>query len=121
MKKTVMIIDDQPAVRLLLSHYLGHFFNVIEKSDAYKAVEYLSGPNSLDAIIVDVMMPGLSGIEFLESAQKRFGKNLPPVMMLSGIKNTNEKLQCFKNGAKDYLVKPFNPEELMMRLNNLLK
>lgn len=121
MKKTIMIIDDQPAVRLLLSHYLGHFFNVIEESDAYKAFEYLNGPNTLDALIVDVMMPGLGGIEFLESVQKKFGKNMPPVMMLSGIKNSNEKLKCFKNGAKDYLVKPFNPEELMLRLSNLVK
>ena len=120
MKKTVMIIDDQPAVRKLLSHYLGHFYNVIEKSCASDATEFLDRGEWADVIIADVMMPEMTGIEFLEDSKKRFGKSMPPVMMLSSVENSTEKLKCFSNGAQDYLVKPFNPEELRMRLDNLL-
>ena len=120
MKKTVMIIDDQPAVRKLLSHYLGKFYNVIEKSDANEASDFLNMGNRADIIIADVMMPVMTGIEFLQASVKKFGKALPPVLMLSSIENSAEKLKCFKYGAKDYIVKPFNPEELRMRLDNLI-
>jgi CheY-like chemotaxis protein len=67
MKKTVMIIDDQPAVRKLLSHYLGKFYNVIEKADASEATDFLNTGNRADIIIADVMMPVMNGIEFLQS------------------------------------------------------
>jgi len=115
-----MIVDDQQSTRMLLAHYLGKFYNVIEKQGAKEAIEFLEHGAQTDAILVDLLMPEMNGIEFLQSSQKRFGSQMPRVMMLTSVENTTEKLKCFQFGARDYVIKPFNPEELRMRINNLL-
>jgi len=119
MKKQILIIEDQVSTRKLLSHYLGNQFQVIEMENALDAIRWLSEGNFPNAIISDIIMPDSSGLEFLTQIKDTDQKNIP-VLMLSGVENSTEKLKCFKLGAKDYMVKPFNPEELMLRLNNLV-
>jgi DNA-binding response OmpR family regulator len=119
MKKTLMIIDDQKSTRLLLSHFLGRYFNVIEKSSALEALHSIED-SSIDAIIMDVLMPEMTGIDFLRTYQKAKPESMLPVLMLSSVENSSEKLKCFHYGARDYVVKPFNPEELLVRIKNLL-
>jgi DNA-binding response OmpR family regulator len=121
MNKTIIVLDDQPSVRRLLSQYLGQYYNVIELADANEAISLLDGGYKIDAIIADVFMPEMSGQDFLEKSRKKFGKNMPPVMMLSSSDSYSEKSKSFKQGAQDYMLKPFHPEELRMRLNHVIE
>ena len=118
-KQTILIIDDQPSTRLLLSHYLSNFYHVIEKSGARDALDYLSKGLSTDVIISDILMPEMSGIEFLNAYQQQQNHN-SPVIVLSSVENSAERLKCFKHGARDFVTKPFNPEELYVRIKNVL-
>jgi signal transduction histidine kinase len=120
MRKTIMIIDDQRSVRKLLEHYLSRFFNVIEHSSAIDALAFLEEGGQVDAIIADILMPKVSGIEFLKIARSKFGEKLPPVIMLSCRDDHMERINSIVHGAQDYMHKPFNPEELKLRLNNAI-
>ena len=120
MKRQILIIEDQKSTRKLLGHYLGNFFEVIEKENASDAINWLKEGNQPSAIVADIIMPDINGVEFLRIFQSS-NSNQIPVLMLSSVENSNEKIKCFNLGAKDYLVKPFNPEELVFRLNNLIK
>ena len=121
MKKTVMIIDDQPMVIKMLSQFLSPTYNVIGKQDARDAVTYFAEGHNADAVISDIMMPAMNGTEFLEATEQLMGDMMPPVMMVSSVEQSSERLKCFKHGAKDYMVKPFNPEELLIRLGYMIK
>jgi DNA-binding response OmpR family regulator len=120
MKKQLLIIDDQAATRKLLGHYLGNAYDVITMDSMLAAISWLDQGNEPDAIVADIIMTEMSGIEFLSYLHSN-GRSMPPVMMLSGVENSSEKLKCFNLGVRDYLVKPFNPEELRMRILNLIK
>jgi two-component system chemotaxis response regulator CheY len=119
MKKTILIIDDQQSTRLLLSYYLGNYYNVIERPGAREALDLLDKGVRPDAIISDILMPEMTGIDFLKVYQQKGIQKLP-VIMLSSVENSSEKLKCFQFGARDYMMKPFNPEELRARLSNAL-
>jgi len=115
-----MIIDDQPSTRLLLSHFLGNYYTIVEKAGAKEALESLNEGLSADLIISDILMPDMSGIEFLTAYQKQSHLKSTPVIVLSSVENSAERLKCFKYGARDFVIKPFNPEELHVRIKNLL-
>jgi DNA-binding response OmpR family regulator len=120
MKKQILIIEDQLSTRKLLGHYLGSFFQVVVKDSAIEAINWLNEGNKPEAIVTDIIMPDLNGVEFLKQIRGSEQKNIP-VIILSSVETSNEKMKCFNLGAKDYVVKPFNPEELRARLNNLIK
>lgn len=115
-----MIIEDQQSTRKLLSHFLASSYTIIEKSNAKEALHSFLEGVKVDAIISDVLMPEMTGIEFLRQYQNQFIEKTPPIIMLSSVENSTEKLKCFQLGARDYVTKPFNPEELKIRLNNIL-
>ena len=119
-KKTILIIDDQPSTRLLLAHYLGSYYNVVQKAGAKDALEFLSNGPETDVIISDILMPDMTGIEFLSVYQKQRHLKISPVIVLSSVENSAERLKCFKYGARDFVTKPFNPEELHVRIKNVL-
>jgi two-component system chemotaxis response regulator CheY len=119
MKKTVMIIEDQQSTRKLLKHFLGNAYNVIEKANGKEALDSIADGAEVDAVITDVLMPEMTGIDFLRNYKKQFTGKIPPVIMLSSVENSTEKLKCFQLGARDYVTKPFNPEELKIRLGNV--
>ena len=119
-KKTILIIDDQPSTRLMLSHFLGNYYNVVEKSGAKDALAYLECSTDPDVIISDLLMPDMSGIEFLNHYQQQQHLKTSPVIVLSSVENSAERLKCFKHGARDFVTKPFNPEELYVRIKNVL-
>ena len=120
MKNQILIIEDQLSTRKLLSHYLGNFYDVIEKENSAEALKWLRKGNMPKAIVADILMPEMTGIEFL-SELKNLDFLVPPVIMLSSVENSLEKMKCFNLGARDYMVKPFNPEELLVRLNISIK
>ncbi len=114
----ILIVDDDERIRQLLMRYLQeHGFLAVAASSAKEADEILAR-FVFDALVVDIMMPGETGLSFT----KRFKeKNDLPVLMLTALGETEDKITGFENGADDYLSKPFEPRELVMRLQAILR
>lgn len=120
MKKTILVIDDEMSIRMLLENFLSKTYTVVTRNDGQEGLQYLEEGNMPDLIVADIQMPNLDGYEFIKNVRASgFFKNIP-VIMLSGIESSNERVKCLKLGADDYLVKPFNPEELSIRIDNLI-
>ena len=113
-------MDDEMSIRMLLENFLSKTYNVITCNDGQEGLKYLEQGNLPDLIVADIQMPNLDGYEFIQNVRASgFFKDIP-MIMLSGIESSNERVKCLKLGADDYLVKPFNPEELAIRIENLL-
>lgn len=114
----ILVIDDDERIRELLKVYLkSNNFRVTTAGDtveARQALKYFI----FDLIILDVMMPGENGISFAWSLQLQ---KPAPILMLSALGETNHRIEGLEVGADDYLVKPFEPKELLLRITNLLK
>jgi len=114
----ILIIDDDDRLRQLLKLFLKkNNFKVSISSNAIKAKKILN-EFVFDLIVLDVMMPGKSGIDFLNELRLKFNT---PVLLLTALDQIQDKITGFKSGADDYLTKPFDPEELLLRINNILK
>ncbi len=120
MKKNILVIDDELSIRMLLENYLSKKYEVVTKVDGQEGIKYLEEGNMPDLIVADIQMPNLDGYEFLKQLKASgFFKNIP-IIMLSGIESSQERVKFLKMGADDYIVKPFNPEELSIRIDNLI-
>ncbi|MBU3926782.1 MAG: response regulator [Bacteroidetes bacterium] len=120
MKNTILVIDDEMSIRLLLDNYLSKKFTVVTRNDGFEGLKYLEEGNMPDVIVADIQMPNMDGYEFIDEVRASgFFKHIP-MIMLSGIESSKERVKCLKSGADDYLVKPFNPEELAIRIENLI-
>ena len=84
-------------------------------------MSWLFHGNSPDLIIVDVDMPRLNGFEFLKNLRRSGFFQDIPVIVLSGIDRESVKAKCLDHGADDYLVKPFNPEEILEKIDHVLR
>lgn len=119
MNKTVLIIDDDDMLRNTLAQGLrASDFNVLTSPSAENAESVLS-KISVDAIILDRMMSGMDGLSFLKKLRDA-GNNTPTIMLtaMSGPENTIDGLS---GGADDYLTKPFQIRELILRINNITR
>jgi DNA-binding response OmpR family regulator len=111
MKKKILVIDDEQSICLLLDNFLKKNFDVVIRGDGMEALEWLEG-NLPDLIICDIQMPNLDGYGFIEKVRQRGYTKHTPVIMLSGVESSKERIKCYRLGAQDFLAKPFNPEEL---------
>ena len=108
----ILVVDDDDRLRKLLKEFLTkNNFNVSTSRNAEKAKIVLQ-EFSFDLIILDVMMPGKTGIEFLIEMNNNFST---PVLLLTALDQITDKIKGLKSGADDYLTKPFEPEELLLR------
>lgn len=120
MKKKVLVIDDELSIRMLLENFLKKTYTVITKSDGMEGLGWLEEGNVPDLIVADIQMPNLDGYEFVKNLRASGYFRHIPIIMLSGIESTSEKIKCLKLGADDYIVKPFNPEELALRIELMI-
>ena len=118
MKKTILLVDDDQRLRDLLKDYLSEKGFKIYTSEDFNEAQEILNFFIFDLIILDRMMPNGDGIELI-----KYIKDLSntPVIMLTAMGEDNNKIKGLKNGADDYMPKPFEPEELYLRINNLLK
>ena len=118
MNKTILLVDDDQRLRELLKDYLSEKnFKVYTSQDFSEAKEILDF-FLFDLIILDRMMPSGDGIDLIKYIKKE--SNIP-VIMLTAMGEDNSKIHGLKIGADDYVAKPFEPEELYLRIINLLK
>jgi len=120
LKKTLLIIDDEPAIRLILEHYFASEYEVVLTANGQEALDWLHQGNYADAIVADYEMPVLNGLDFIRELRALPAHESVPLLMLSATDETSKKIICLKAGADDYLVKPFNPEELEIRIQKVL-
>ena len=113
----ILIIDDDERLRLLLRRFLEESdFRVTDVGSAADARKMLSGI-IFDLIIVDIMMPGETGLEFLADIRK---DNKVPALFLTAMSETEHRIAGLESGADDYMSKPFEPRELVLRIRSIL-
>ena len=114
----ILVIDDDQRLRLLLKQFLEK--NGFRVSDAENTDQAKKIMKSLifDLLVIDIMMPGQNGLEFLKEVRL---KNNIPALMLSAMSAPEDRLDGLEFGADDYMTKPFEPRELLLRIQNILK
>jgi len=118
MKKHLLVIDDDTRLRNLLGKFLDeNGFQVSLAKDAVQARQIISCTN-FDLLIVDVMMPEENGIDFTSYFRTI---SSTPVLILTARGESSDRIKGLEAGADDYLAKPFEPQELLLRINNILK
>ncbi|WP_042143435.1 response regulator transcription factor [Paucisalibacillus sp. EB02] len=115
---TVLVVDDDAHIRKLIRLYLENSnYKVVEAADGQEALDLL-GKYSIDLAIVDVMMPKIDGYELTEDIRSFLDI---PILMVTAKGESQDKVKGFRAGTDDYLVKPFDPVELILRVEVLLK
>jgi two-component system phosphate regulon response regulator OmpR len=114
----LLVVDDDGRLRELLRRYLSDSgFRVTLAADTAEARARLAS-FAFDLIVLDVMMPGESGIELIRALR---GTNRVPVMLLTAMGEPEDRVNGLEEGADDYLAKPFEPRELVLRIRNILQ
>ena len=116
-KAHILVVDDDDGIRELVKQFLNqnNYLVTTAKSseDALDKVKIIK----FDLIVLDIMMPGKSGLEFTNENKKKLDT---PVILLTAKGETSERVEGLEIGADDYLTKPFEPKELILRINNIL-
>jgi two-component system phosphate regulon response regulator OmpR len=114
----ILVVDDDRRLRQLLSKYLNeNGFRVTTAADAAQARGCMRGLD-FDLLVLDLMMPGESGLDFAQSMR---GETMVPILMLTAMGETEDRINGLERGADDYLVKPFEPRELVLRISRILE
>jgi len=118
-KVTLLVVDDEERIRRLLNMYLTREgYEVEEAVDGADALEKAL-VNNYDCILLDLMMPEKDGLEVLEELREK--KIMTPVMMLTAKGEESDRVTGFESGADDYIVKPFSPREVVLRVKAILR
>jgi len=113
----ILVVDDDDGIRLLVKQYLNkNNFLVTTANSAESAAEKIS-IIKFDLIILDIMMPGKSGLEFTVENKSKINT---PIILLTAKGEAKERVEGLEIGADDYLPKPFEPKELVLRIKNIL-
>lgn len=117
-----MLIDDKASIAKVVSIYLQKDYNFIYFENPIKAIAFLqTGEMTPDLIISDIRMPEMMGDEFLRYIKKNELFKSIPVIMLSSEESTTERIRLLEEGAADYILKPFNPLELKIRIRKIIE
>ena len=114
----ILVVDDDEGIRSLLKKYLNENNYLVTTAnsaeDAFEKIQIIK----FDLIILDIMMPGKSGLEFIKENQKKLDT---PVILLTAKGEADERVEGLEVGADDYLPKPFEPKELLLRIQNIIR
>jgi two-component system, OmpR family, phosphate regulon response regulator OmpR len=114
----LLVVDDDARLRELLRRYLtDNGFRITTAADASEARSQLAG-FAFDLVVLDVMMPGDSGLELTRMLR---GEGRIPVLLLTAMAEPEDRINGLEQGADDYLSKPFEPRELVLRIRNILQ
>ena len=117
-RKHILIVDDDDRIRELIKEYLqnNNFYTTTAKNseDAKNKIKLIK----FDLIILDIMMPGQSGLELSKEIKETSDQ---PIILLTAMGGTSDRISGLETGADDYLPKPFEPKELLLRIKNILK
>lgn len=119
-RRTVLVVDDEPTIGEIVSRYLERAgYETTTAADGLEAVR-LADEQRPDLVVLDVMLPQLDGLQVLRHLRERDG-GPTPVILLTAKGEHEDKLAGLRNGADDYVVKPFSPSELVARVDAVLR
>lgn len=121
MKKKILLIDDKETIGKVVGIYLAKEYDYQYIENPLKAIEWLNEGNIPDLIITDVKMPLMTGDEFLKYMKRNALYQSIPIIILSSEESTTERIRMLEVGAADYILKPFNPMELKIRIQKIIK
>ena len=113
----ILVVDDDEGIRTLVKKYLNENNYLITTADSAEDANEKIELIKFDLIILDIMMPGKSGLEFIKDNKKKLST---PIILLTAKGEANERIEGLEIGADDYLPKPFEPKELILRIKNIL-
>tara|TARA_B100000787_G_scaffold155092_1_gene130307 strand:+ start:754 stop:1431 length:678 start_codon:yes stop_codon:yes gene_type:complete len=113
----ILIVDDDDRIRSLAKQYLNDNKFLVTTSCSAEDAEEKILIIKFDLIVLDIMMPGKNGLEFIQENKKKINT---PIILLTAKGETNDRVQGLETGADDYLSKPFEPKELILRIKNIL-
>jgi two-component system, chemotaxis family, chemotaxis protein CheY len=120
MTRTIMTVDDSTSMRQMVKATLqAAGYGVVEAADGQEALDY-ARENSVDLVISDVNMPRMDGITLVSELRALPGYRLTPLLLLTTESSQDKKLEGKKAGATGWIVKPFNPAQLLATLHKLL-
>ena len=113
----ILLVDDDDGIRSLVKKYLNENNFLVTTADSSEDASEKIKIIKFDIIVLDIMMPGKSGLEFIEEHKKNLDT---PVILLTAKGEAKERIEGLEKGADDYLPKPFEPKELILRIKNIL-
>ena len=119
-RRTVLVVDDEPTIAEVVSRYLERAgYSAATAADGLEAIR-VAGERRPDLVVLDLMLPGIDGLEVLRRLREGEGARTP-VILLTAKGEQNDKLAGLRSGADDYMVKPFSPSELVARVDAVLR
>lgn len=116
----ILVVDDKQSLSSLVAQFLGQSYQVTTSVNGLEALTWMQKGNLPDLIITDLEMPEMDGFEFIEKVKASGLFSDIPIIVLSCRESSADRIKCLRLGAQDYMVKPFNPEELLIRVDKLL-
>ena len=117
----ILLADDEPHIRRILQTVLESAgFEVDLRQDGTDALEAIAGDEPYDLILLDIMMPGATGLEILGKIRGMDKRRATPVMILTAKGQDEDREAAFSLGADDFLTKPFSPKKLLARIHQLI-
>ena len=113
----ILVTDDDEGIRLLVKKYLNENQYLVTTANSAEDASEKIKIIKFDLIILDIMMPGKNGLEFIQEHKSKLDT---PVILLTAKGEANERIEGLEVGADDYLPKPFEPQELLLRIKNIL-
>ena len=113
----ILVVDDDDGIRSLVKKYLNENNFLVTTADSAENASEKISIIKFDLIILDIMMPGKNGLEFIQENQKKLKT---PIILLTAKGQANERIEGLEVGADDYLPKPFEPKELILRIQNII-
>lgn len=113
----ILVVDDDDGIRLLVKKYLNENNFLVSTADNAENASAKIKVVKFDLIILDIMMPGKSGLEFIKDNKNKLDT---PIILLTAKGEASERIEGLEIGADDYLPKPFEPKELILRIKNIL-
>ena len=114
----ILVVDDDEGIRSLVKKYLNENNFLVSTADSAENASKKIAIIEFDLIILDIMMPGKSGLEFIKENKKNLET---PIILLTAKGEPTERIEGLEIGADDYLPKPFEPKELILRIKNILE
>lgn len=115
----ILVLDDDRRIRQLLARYLKEHGAYVSTAETAEEAILLLNYLSPDALVVDIMLPDISGLDLTSKLQAQ--ENAPPILLLTAMGEAEDRIRGFEAGADDYLPKPFEPRELLLRLARIIK
>ena len=116
-KAHILIVDDDDRIRELVKEYLNENNYLVTTANSAEEAKGKINIVKFDIIVLDIMMPGQSGLDFTSENKKKINT---PIILLTAKGEASERVEGLETGADDYLAKPFEPKELILRIKNIL-